>query len=47
MRRRAPYHDPLLSLSIALFNFSSGWDRPLQKRQVEELSQTVEQNPFR
>jgi hypothetical protein len=25
-------HDPFLSLSIALFNFSSGWDWLLQKQ---------------
>jgi hypothetical protein len=31
-RRSAPAHDPLLSLSIGLFNFSTGWDRLLQKR---------------
>ena len=30
--RPAPAHDPLLSLSITLFNFSSGWDRVLQKQ---------------
>lgn len=30
--REAPSHDPLLSLSITLFNFSSGWDRVLQKQ---------------
>jgi hypothetical protein len=30
--RRAPMHDPLLSLSLSLFNFSSGWDRVLQKQ---------------
>ncbi len=30
--RRATAHDPLLSLSITLFNFSSGWDRVLQKQ---------------
>ncbi len=30
--RRAPAHDPLLSLSITLFNFSTGWDRVLQKQ---------------
>jgi hypothetical protein len=32
MRRRALAHDPFLSLSITLFNFSSGWDRLLQKQ---------------
>jgi hypothetical protein len=30
--RRPPAHDPLLSLSITLFNFSTGWDRVLQKQ---------------
>lgn len=32
LRRRALAHDPFLSLSITLFNFSSGWDRLLQKQ---------------
>jgi hypothetical protein len=30
---RASRHDPFLSLSITQFNFSSGWDRLLQKQQ--------------
>jgi len=30
--RSAPAHDPFLSLSITLFNFTSGWDRLLQKQ---------------
>jgi len=30
--RPAPAHDPYLSLSITLFNFTSGWDRLLQKQ---------------
>ncbi len=30
--RRAPAHDPLLALSITLFNFSSGWDRMIAKQ---------------
>jgi hypothetical protein len=30
--RRTPAHDPLLSLSITLFNCSSGWERVLQKQ---------------
>jgi hypothetical protein len=32
MRRRVLAHDSFLSLSITLFNFSSGWDRLLQKQ---------------
>lgn len=32
MASRAPAHDPLLSLSMNLFNFSSGWDRLLAKQ---------------
>jgi hypothetical protein len=32
IRRSAPAHDPLLSLSMTLFNFASGWDRLLQKQ---------------
>jgi hypothetical protein len=32
MRRRALAHDLFLSLSITLFNFSSLWDRRLQKQ---------------
>jgi hypothetical protein len=28
----APAHDLYLSLSITLFNFTSGWDRVLQKQ---------------
>jgi hypothetical protein len=31
-RGRALAHDPFLSLSTTLFNFSSGWDRLLQKQ---------------
>jgi hypothetical protein len=31
-RRPAPAHDLYLSLSITLFNFTSGWDRLLQKQ---------------
>lgn len=27
-----PAHDPLLFLSMTMFNFSGGWDRLLQKR---------------
>jgi hypothetical protein len=30
--RSALAHDPYLSLSITLFNFTSGWDRLLQKQ---------------
>jgi hypothetical protein len=30
--RPAPAHDPFLSLSITLFNFSSGWDRLLREQ---------------
>jgi hypothetical protein len=30
--RPAPTHDLYLSLSITLFNFTSGWDRLLQKQ---------------
>ena len=32
IRRSAPAHDPLLSLSMTLFNFASGWDRLLQNQ---------------
>ncbi len=32
-RGSAPTHDRLLSLSITNFNFSTGWDRLLQKQQ--------------
>jgi hypothetical protein len=31
-KRSAPAHDPLLSLSITAFKFSTGWDRLLQKQ---------------
>jgi len=30
--RSAPAHDPYLSLSVGTFNFSTGWDRLLQKQ---------------
>jgi hypothetical protein len=32
IRRSAPANDPLLSLSMTLFNFASGWDRLLQNQ---------------
>ena len=32
MRQGVPPHDPLLSLSITIFNFSTGWDRLLRKQ---------------
>jgi len=32
MGKGTPPHDPLLSLSITVFNFSTGWDRLLRKQ---------------